>query len=77
MNHIIFASKNKGKIIEVSEILGEEEFKIVSLLGLDIPDIIEDGSTFEENAKIKAQTVYDNFRVPVIVPPVESVACTA
>lgn len=66
MNHIIFASKNKGKIIEVSEILGEKEFKIVSLLGLDIPDIIEDGSTFEENAKIKAQTVYDNFRVPVI-----------
>ena len=66
MNHIIFASKNKNKIIEVSEILGEKEFKIVSLLGLDIPDIIEDGSTFEENAKIKAQTVYDNFRVPVI-----------
>lgn len=66
MRHLIFASKNQGKIFEVSKILGKQDFDIVSLLGIDLPDIIESGSTFEENAKIKAETVFNNLEIPTI-----------
>ncbi len=64
---LIFATRNGGKIIEVSNILKDAGIKLVSLLGLDDKlEIVESGSTFEENAKIKAETVYNAFRVPVI-----------
>ncbi len=66
MNNLVFASKNKGKIKEVTEIFSIESIKILSLLGLDFPKIIENGSTFVANAKIKAETVFDALRVPVI-----------
>jgi len=66
MKEIIFASKNKGKIREVLDILDGNKIKLVSLLGLDIPDIIESGTTFEANAKIKAEIIYDSFRLPTI-----------
>ncbi len=67
MREIIFASGNKGKIEEVGHILRSENIKILSLLGIDAaPEIIESGSTFEENAKIKAEVIYNAFRVPVI-----------
>ncbi len=64
---LIFATKNQGKIIEVSSIFNETGIEIVSLLGLDNkPEIVEDGTTFEENARIKASAIYNAFRVPVI-----------
>lgn len=66
MNNLVFASKNNGKIKEVTEIFKTEEINILSLLGLDFPKIIENGSTFEANAKIKAETVFDALRIPVI-----------
>ena len=66
MNNLLFASKNKGKITEVTEIFSTEGIKILSLIGLDFPKIIENGSTFEANAKIKAKTVFDDLRIPVI-----------
>jgi len=63
---IIFASKNKGKIREVVDILGEE-FEVISLLDINgIPDIEETGSTFEENAKIKAETVFKYAGIPAV-----------
>ncbi len=62
----MFASKNKGKITEVIEIFRPKSINILSLLGLDFPIIIENGLTFEANAKIKAETVFDALRVPVI-----------
>ena len=67
MPRIIFASKNKGKIQEVKDILADSNFEIVSLLDLnDNENIIEDGITFEENAKIKAAHVFSNYKIPVI-----------
>ena len=67
MLKLIFATKNSGKIIEVRDILKDANIELVSLLGLsnDI-DIIESGSTFEENARIKAESIYNAFGVPVI-----------
>ncbi|MFO7445383.1 MAG: RdgB/HAM1 family non-canonical purine NTP pyrophosphatase [Ignavibacteriaceae bacterium] len=63
---IIFASRNKGKINEVQSILGKE-FELISLLDLNgIPDIEETGVTFEENARIKAETVFKYTGIPSV-----------
>ncbi len=60
MNRIIFATGNKNKVRECHEILKDVADEIVSMkeAGLD-PDIDENGSTFEENAMIKAKAVHD------------------
>ncbi len=67
MKEVVFASRNAGKIEEVRHILKTGNIKIISLLGIEAaPPIIESGTTFEENARIKAAVIYDAFRVPVI-----------
>ena len=55
---IIFATGNKNKIREIHEILGDLGWEILSMkeAGIDL-DIVEDGTTFEENALIKAKAV--------------------
>lgn len=67
MKKIIFASKNKGKILEVRHILNGINIDIVSLLDFnDSPEIEESGTTFEQNAKIKAEAVYNKYGLPSI-----------
>ena len=58
MRKIIFATGNAGKMCEVREILKDMDADILSMkeAGIDI-DIVEDGTTFEENAAIKARAV--------------------
>lgn len=60
MRQVIFATGNEGKMREIRAILGDMELKIRSMKEAGLaPDIEENGSTFEENARIKAQTVAD------------------
>ena len=67
MKKIIFASQNKGKVEEVRHILNDLDIQIVSLSDIDGSiDIEETGTTFEENAFIKAKYVYDKFNIPTI-----------
>lgn len=55
METIIFATKNKGKIVEIKEILKDLKVEVLSMEEADIHiDIVEDGTTFEENALKKA-----------------------
>jgi XTP/dITP diphosphohydrolase len=55
---IIFATGNEGKMREIRQILGDMDAEILSMKEAGIrTDIVEDGSTFEENAIIKAKTV--------------------
>lgn len=56
----VVATQNKDKILEITEILKDMPFHIVSMsdAGFDL-DIEETGLTFEENALIKAQAVHD------------------
>lgn len=58
MKKFIAATKNKGKIKEISEILKDFPYEVLSMesMGIDI-DIEETGSTFEENALIKANEI--------------------
>lgn len=58
MKKIVFATGNKDKLREIREIMADCEVEIVSMKeeGIDV-DIVEDGSTFEENALIKAKAI--------------------
>ena len=57
MKKLIVASGNKGKLKEIAEIFSGE-YEIVSMKDIGfIGDIEENGSTFYENALIKAKTV--------------------
>lgn len=58
---IVFATGNKDKMREIRQILGALPYEIVSMkeAGVNI-DIVEDGSTFEENAMIKARAVAEH-----------------
>lgn len=56
MNKILIASRNSGKIDEYRELLQGLPVVIVSLLDFsDLPEIKETGTTFRENALIKAR----------------------
>lgn len=57
-NKIIFATGNEGKMREVREILSDLGMEILSMKEAGVSmDIVEDGITFEENARIKARAV--------------------
>ena len=56
MKKIVLASKNLDKVREMRLVLSNLPLEILSLADFpDIPDAIEDGTTFEENALIKAR----------------------
>ena len=60
MKEIIFATTNQNKVREVGMMCNNPDLKLLTLkdIGLDV-DIVEDGSTFEENAIIKAKTIME------------------
>ena len=56
MKKIVIATKNKGKLREMTEAFAKLPVEVVSLAEFgELPDAIEDGKTFAENAKIKAE----------------------
>lgn len=57
---LIFATGNANKMKEIRMILGDCDYEIVSMkeAGINI-DIVEDGTTFEENAIIKAKAIME------------------
>lgn len=67
INELIIASNNKHKIVEIKAILGEFFQNIYSLQDKDINvEIEETGSTFEENAIIKAQYIANLTGIPAL-----------
>jgi len=58
VKELIVASRNKGKVREIKELLSNLPFKVSSLLDYPhIPEIIEDGKTYRANALKKAREV--------------------
>ncbi|QNG61022.1 XTP/dITP diphosphatase [Metabacillus idriensis] len=58
MKEVIIATKNAGKLVEFQSILSAYDLKAISLLDLEeSPDVEETGSTFEENAILKAEAI--------------------
>lgn len=60
MKTIIFATSNEGKVREVKAIMAESGYDVISLKQAGIKaDIEENGTTFEENALIKAKGIHE------------------
>lgn len=58
INRIIFATGNEGKMKEIRMILKDLEIEVLSLKDAEITaDVEENGSTFEENAVLKATEI--------------------
>ena len=58
MKKLVFATGNMNKLREIKQILEGLDVEVLSMkeAGVDV-DIVEDGTTFEENALIKARAV--------------------
>ncbi len=58
MRELLIATRNKGKVREIKDLLKDFKLKITSLDDYpDMPQIEEDGKTFEANAIKKAVTI--------------------
>ena len=68
MKHITIATKNKGKAIEFKAFFKPFQVEAHSLLELaQIPEDIEEiGTTFEENAELKAKGIAEQIAGPVL-----------
>jgi len=55
---LIFATGNMGKMREIREIMADVNVEVLSMKEADIyTDVVEDGTTFLENAYLKAEAV--------------------
>ena len=63
----IFATKNEGKVKEVIKIFDSDKIEVITMAqaGIDI-DVVEDGETFEENARKKAVEIMKASGFPAI-----------
>lgn len=67
MKRILIATHNQGKFKEILEIVDDLPFEFVSLNDLEInDDVEEDGKTYAENAKIKADFFHKISGLPTI-----------
>lgn len=62
---LVLATHNQHKVVEVGAILAQS-VPALELLGYDGPEPIEDGTTFLENALIKARAAYAHTGLPSI-----------
>ncbi|WP_240414412.1 XTP/dITP diphosphatase [Paenibacillus periandrae] len=64
---IIVATSNEGKVKEFAAMFADEHIAIKSLRDFSgLPEIVEDGATFADNAYIKARTIALSLGVPVV-----------
>lgn len=64
MLEILIASHNKGKIEEFEELLLPLDIKVSSLVDYpELSPVEESGKTFEENAKLKAETIANHLQL--------------
>lgn len=67
MRSLIIATKNEGKYKEIKEMLSDLDLEFYSLNDLtELPEIEEIGSSYIENALIKARIVFERTKLPVL-----------
>lgn len=67
MKEVCLASTNRHKIQEIKAILEPLGYRVLSLLDFPNPlTIVESGSTFEENAYIKAMACFEQYKIPCL-----------
>lgn len=66
-NTIVIATRNPGKAKEFTKIFAEKGYAVKTLLDYpELPDVEETGKTFEENARLKAETIAAILKQPVL-----------
>ena len=63
---LVLASHNQGKIDELSQMLAPFGVEIVSARDLSLPDVEETGTTFAENAALKAEALSKASGLPCL-----------
>lgn len=66
MSKLVLASGNRKKIAELQEILGSFGIEVVPQNAFDVPEAEETGTTFVENAIIKARNACRHTGLPAI-----------
>lgn len=67
MKKIMIATANAGKVKEFKHMLEPIGYEVMSILDLEeVLDIEETGTTFSENALIKARAIHKLYHIPVI-----------
>ena len=64
----ILSTNNMKKLAEMQRILSPLGINVVTakMLGIELPEVVEDGDTFEANAKIKAESACKITGLPAI-----------
>lgn len=64
---IVIATRNPGKAKEFHALFGASGYQVKTLLDFpELPDVAETGKTFEENARLKAETIAQILKRPVL-----------
>ncbi len=66
MSKIVLATGNKGKVNELASLLAENQIEIVPQSNFNVPEVAETGTTFVENAIIKARHAAKITGLPAI-----------
>ncbi len=67
MKRLVLATANRHKLREIKTILGDLSLELLTLDDIpDVPPLVEDGETFQENAMKKAHTVYRVTKLPAL-----------
>ncbi|SFB81852.1 XTP/dITP diphosphatase [Pseudoalteromonas denitrificans] len=66
MNKLVLATGNLGKVKELSDMLGSLNIEVLPQSEFNVPEVAETGTTFVENAIIKARHAAKITGLPVI-----------
>jgi len=66
MSKIVLATGNQGKVSELASLLAEHQIEIVPQSMFNVPEVAETGTTFVENAIIKARHAAKITGLPAI-----------
>lgn len=66
MSKIVLATSNQGKVKELASLLAAHQLEIVPQSDFNVPDVAETGTTFVENAIIKARHASKITGLPAI-----------
>jgi XTP/dITP diphosphohydrolase len=66
MNKIVLATGNQGKVREMADLLSDFGFEVLAQSEFNVSDVAETGTTFIENAIIKARHAAQETGLPAI-----------
>ncbi len=67
LDKIVIATRNRGKFLEIKKLLAETNITVMSIDDFDdVPEVDEDGETFEDNALKKAHFVASTLGIAAL-----------